>query len=65
MTDRTRVRVTPDTCAGTGVCTFYASNTFGLDDAGRVTVVAEYGDPDSDVRNAAEACPTRSIHVES
>ncbi|MGC7101527.1 ferredoxin [Amycolatopsis lurida] len=64
MSARTGVRVTPDTCAGTGVCTFYATNTFGLDDAGKVTVLAEHGDPDSDIRNAAEACPTRSIQVD-
>ncbi|MEU6644396.1 ferredoxin [Saccharomonospora sp. NPDC046836] len=63
MTDRPRVNVTPETCAGTGVCSFYASSTFALDDAGKVSVIAEDGDPAEDVRNAADACPTRSIHL--
>lgn len=57
------IDVTPSTCAGTGMCTFYAPGTFGLDDDGRVTVLDERGDPPGDVRNAAEACPTRSIRL--
>ncbi|QFG21124.1 ferredoxin [Actinomadura sp. WMMB 499] len=57
------VDVTPGTCAGTGMCGFYAPNTFGLDDDGKVMLLDEAGDPSGDVRNAAEACPTRSIRV--
>ncbi|RSN66790.1 ferredoxin [Actinomadura sp. WAC 06369] len=65
-TDRTEaaaIWVTPETCAGTGMCGFYAPDTFGLDDDGRVTILDERGDPPADVRNAAEACPTRSIRL--
>lgn len=74
MTDRTHpetdtadagtdVEVAPETCAGTGMCGFYAPGTFGLDDDGKVTILDERGDPPADVRNAAEACPTRSIRL--
>lgn len=61
--DQLRITVTPETCSGTGVCAFYAANTFDLDDDGKVTVVSEDGDAEADVRIAAEACPTRSIQL--
>lgn len=61
--ERPRLRVTPETCAGTGVCSFYASHTFELDGEGKVAVRAEHGDPEDAIRNAAEACPTRSIRL--
>lgn len=59
-----RIVVTPETCAGTGICTFYATNTFDLDDDGRVTLVDAHADAPADLRNAAEACPTRSIRLD-
>lgn len=62
-TEPSRVSVTPETCAGSGVCTFYAANTFELDQAGKVSIVTEHADSVDDLRNAAEACPTRSIKV--
>lgn len=58
-----RINVMPKTCAGTGICTFYAANTFALDESGRVSVLANPGDSAEEVRNAAEACPTRSIRL--
>ncbi|PXY33247.1 ferredoxin [Prauserella sp. PE36] len=61
--ERLSLSVTPETCAGTGVCTFYAAGTFELDDDGRVSIVDEHGDPDDDIRNAVEACPTRSLRL--
>lgn len=59
-----RLSVRPETCAGTGICTFYAAGTFELDDDGKVSVLDEDADSPHDVRNAADACPTRSITVE-
>lgn len=57
----------PETCVGTGMCTFYAPNTFDLGDDGRVRLFtpAETGgaDTDEELANAAEACPTRSIRL--
>lgn len=61
--DHLRISVTPETCAGTGVCTFYAAKTFELDEAGKASIVADDGDTAEDLRNAAEACPTRSIRL--
>ncbi|MFB4298727.1 ferredoxin [Actinomadura sp. NTSP31] len=66
--ERPEVAVTPRTCAGTGVCAFYAPGTFELDGKGTVRLRAERGedsaaDSAEDVRNAAEACPTGSIRL--
>ena len=63
--DRPRVSVTPQTCAGTGICAFYATTTFDLDDDGKVHLLAGAADPIEDVRNAMDACPTRSIRLDS
>lgn len=68
--ERPEVTVTPRTCAGTGVCAFYAPATFELDERGKVRIAAGGGDGSAqdsaeDVRNAAEACPTRSIRLPS
>ncbi|MFF2846329.1 ferredoxin [Streptomyces sp. NPDC058001] len=60
---RPQIRVTRETCAGTGVCAFYASHTFELDETGKVRVLTGDADAADDIRNAAEACPTRSISV--
>jgi ferredoxin len=57
------IEVDRSTCLGTGVCCFYAPSTFDLDDDGRSTVVDQHGDPEDAVRNAVEACPTRSVRI--
>ena len=57
------VEVDRTTCLGTGVCCFYAPGTFDLDDDGRSMVVDQHADPDDAVRNAVEACPTRSLRI--
>jgi ferredoxin len=60
------VEVSPSTCLGTGLCTFYAPGTFDLDDDGQVMLLdtgAEGTDSPADIANAAEACPTGSIRL--
>jgi ferredoxin len=57
------IEVDQSTCLGTGVCCFYAPGTFDLDDDGRSIVIDQHGDPDDAVRNAVEACPTRSVRI--
>jgi len=64
-TDAIEITVNPPTCAGTAVCAFYAPGTFDLDDHGKVQLIGTGTDPASDVINAAEACPTRSIRLSS
>lgn len=50
-----------DRCMGSGQCTFYAPNTFDLDDMSIAYVIADEGDPDDKIRMAIEVCPTRAI----
>ncbi|WP_394554803.1 ferredoxin [Agromyces sp. MMS24-JH15] len=50
-----------DRCMGSGQCTFYAPNTFDLDDISVAIVIDEHGDPEDSIRQAIEVCPTRSI----
>jgi ferredoxin len=46
---------------GSGQCTFYAPNTFDLDDMSIAIVTDEHGDSDDKVEMAISVCPTRSI----
>lgn len=50
-----------DRCMGSGQCTFYAPNTFDLDELSIAFVVDENGDPDDKIQQAITVCPTRSI----
>jgi ferredoxin len=52
--DRTR-------CMGSGNCSFWAPNTFDLDDEGVAIVVNREGDDASKIQNAANGCPTQAI----
>jgi ferredoxin len=49
---------------GSGNCSFYAPHVFDLDDDLIAVVVDPTGDPESQIRLAAEGCPTRAIKVE-
>lgn len=55
------LRVDRDRCMGSGQCTFYAPNTFDLDDSSIAVVIDHRGDGDDAVRMAIDVCPTRSI----
>ncbi|MCX4816312.1 ferredoxin [Streptomyces sp. NBC_01239] len=50
-----------DRCMGSGQCTFYAPNTFDLDDMDIAVVVDDHGDADDKIQMAMTVCPTRSI----
>ncbi|MEY9853167.1 ferredoxin [Leifsonia sp. EB41] len=50
-----------DRCMGSGQCTFYAPNTFDLDDLSIAIVTDEHGDTDENIQQAIDVCPTRSI----
>jgi len=50
-----------DRCMGSGQCTFYAPNTFDLDDLSIAIVTDDNGDPDDKIQQAIDVCPTRSI----
>ncbi|MFT4262391.1 MAG: ferredoxin [Nocardioides sp.] len=50
-----------DRCMGSGQCTFYAPNTFDLDDMSIAIVIDAGGDPADKIQMAIDVCPTRSI----
>lgn len=50
-----------DRCMGSGQCTFYAPNTFDLDDMSIAYVVDDHGDGDDKISMAIEVCPTRAL----
>ncbi|GAA2592468.1 hypothetical protein GCM10010435_84090 [Winogradskya consettensis] len=50
-----------DRCMGSGQCTFYAPNTFDLDDISVAIVINSHGDSDDKIDMAIGVCPTRSI----
>ena len=52
--DRTR-------CMGSGNCSFWAPNTFDLDDEGLSIVINAEGDDAAKIQNAANGCPTQAI----
>jgi ferredoxin len=54
-----------DRCIGSGNCSFYAPNTFDLDDELKSVVVDPAGDDPADVRAAVEGCPVIAIRVEA
>jgi ferredoxin len=53
--------VNRDRCMGSGQCTFYAPNTFDLDEDSIAVVIDRRGDSDEKVQTAIDVCPTRSI----
>lgn len=55
------ITVDRDRCMGSGQCTFYAPNTFDLDDLSIAFVMDPHGDGDDKVDMAISVCPTRSL----
>ena len=60
-----RISVDPDSCVGAGQCVLSAPDVFDQDDDGLVTLVNPEPAPseETDVREAARICPSRSITV--
>lgn len=50
-----------DRCMGSGQCTFYAPETFDLDDLSIAIVLDEHGDGEDKIQMAIDVCPTRAI----
>ncbi|MCL2582084.1 MAG: ferredoxin [Streptosporangiales bacterium] len=53
--------VNRDQCMGSGQCTYYAPNTFALDEEDIATVIDTSGDSAGKIQQAIDVCPTRSI----
>ena len=50
-------------CHGVGACVRRAPRTFSLDSEGRSRAASDPGDEDSEIRDAAAACPYFAIVV--
>ena len=61
----TRVAVDCELCVGSGSCEMLAPDVFEVDDDGVLVVHREEPADDelSDVRDAVQACPTRSLSL--
>ena len=57
------IRIDREKCMGSGNCSFWAPNTFDLDDEGKSIVTDPEGDDDEKVVLAAQGCPTQAISV--
>ena len=55
------IRIDREKCMGSGNCSFWAPNTFDLDDDGVAIVINPDGDEASKIQNAANGCPTQAI----
>jgi ferredoxin len=64
MAERWRVSVDRDVCQSTGMCVLNAEGYFRLR-GGYSEPINEEIDPDDDVVDAAESCPTEAIRVTS
>jgi ferredoxin len=66
MSERPGGRIVVDRgrCIGSGNCSFYAPNTFDLDDELKSVVIDPAGDDPGDVRAAVEGCPVNAISVQ-
>lgn len=63
-----RVRVTKDTCCGSGQCAMTAPSVFTQDDEDGTVVVLDEQPPEhlyTSVREAADGCPTGTISLQA
>ena len=52
-------------CIGSGQCSVYAPNSFGLDAELKSHVIDPSGDPSDVIRHAVQACPTSALSLVS
>ena len=57
------IRIDREKCMGSGNCSFWAPNTFDLDDDGKSIVTDAEGDPEDKAVLAAQGCPTQAISL--
>jgi ferredoxin len=58
-----KVHVDRDKCISAGTCVAIASNTFELDEEGKVKVKNEKGDDEQTILDAAKSCPVMAIEI--
>lgn len=58
-----KIEIDREACMGSGNCSFWAPNTFDLDDEGIATVIDPAGDDADKLLGAADGCPVHAITV--
>jgi ferredoxin len=56
-----RVDADRDLCIGSGVCVFYAPDSFTQDDDSKVVLLRPNEEADQQVRAAVDGCPTSAL----
>lgn len=56
-----QIDIDRERCMGSGNCSYWAPNTFDLDDEGLAIVIDPAGDDEDKLRNAERGCPTNAI----
>ncbi len=57
------IKINREICMGSGNCSFWAPETFDLDDDGVAIVTSIDGSPEEKVILAAQGCPTQAISI--
>ncbi|MEI8335592.1 MAG: ferredoxin [Actinomycetes bacterium] len=57
------IKINREICMGSGNCSFWAPETFDLDDDGVAIVTSIEGSPEEKVILAAQGCPTQAISI--
>ncbi len=57
------IKINREICMGSGTCSFWAPETFDLDDDGVAIVTSIDGSPEEKVILAAQGCPTQAISI--
>ncbi len=57
------IKINREICMGSGNCSFWAPETFDLDDDGVAIVTSLDGSPEEKVILAAQGCPTQAISI--
>lgn len=57
-------KVDEEACIGCGTCVALCPKTFKLNDEAKAIAVNPPGDPESEIQNAIDSCPTQAISWE-
>lgn len=58
-----KIEIDREKCMGSGNCSYWAVNTFDLDDDGLAIVINPDGDDIEKLHNAERGCPTNAISL--
>ena len=59
-----KIKLDLEKCIGCGTCAALASNTFKMNDEGKVDIINQAGDDQETLKMAIDSCPTQAIVLE-